>query len=213
MNHYRQCRETRARRRRQRIPQQTNVCLICTLLARHDKSISESSLAITSPLPATPQKTRTNQTHSLASSFDKIYSPQVNRRKGKARSKSVQFDLNRESKICDSPAAMPPPPSRPRTSSIGSMSSIGSISCYDEHFASGRTYRPRAESLDERKMPSPTFDNDPTVEIELRSPRPDETIERKVKHQLPFRKRSMSCSIIPNDNEKDTKGCDTIMEE
>jgi len=212
MNHYRQCRETRARRRRQRVPQQTNACLICTLLARHDKSISESSLAITSPLPPTPQKTRTNQTHSLASSFDKIYSPQVNRRKGKARSKSVHFESNREAKICDSPAAMPPPPPRSRTSSIGSMSSIGSISCYDEHFASGRTYRPRAESLDERKMPSPTFDNDPTVEIELRSPNSDETIElRKVQRQLPFRKRSMSCSIIPN--EKNTKGCDTIMEE
>jgi hypothetical protein len=217
MSHYRKCREARARQRRQgRLNKQTNACLICTLLARHDKTISESSLSIISPLPPIPQKTqkRANQTHSLSTSFDKIYSPQVNRRK--ARSKSVQFDLNRETKL-DSPIAMPPPPPRSRTLSVGSMNT--SMSCYDEHFASGRKYpfsmkhanRPRSESMEERKMPSPSFNNDPTVELELER-RFDESREtRKSQRQLPLRKRSVSCSLIPD--EKFTKGCDTIMEE
>jgi hypothetical protein len=220
LNHYRKCREERARQRRQaRFNQPNNFCLICTLLARHDKAISENSLAISSPLPTNSVSKRSNQTNTLSTSFDKIYSPQVARRK--ARSKSVQFDLHRETKSMDSPTAMPPPPPRSRTASIGSISHLDqedhSFSSVDKIpiLIKKDGYRPRAESLDERKLPSPCFENDPTVELELRmrSKTSNVAIDLGVRgesRQLPFRKRSVSCSLIPHSK---SSGCDTIMEE
>lgn len=225
LNHYRKCREERARQRRQaRLSQPNNFCLICTLLARHDKTISENSLAISSPLlQSNHQKRNTQPSNSLSSSFDKIYSPQVARRK--ARSKSVQFDLHRETKSADSPSAMPPPPPRSRTSSVGSIShfdqhSIGSSVTNIHSFLHQKDgmSRPRAESLDERKLPSPGFDNDPTVELELRlrsqSSSDVATMDMggRGNRQLPFRKRSVSCSLIPHGS-KSPNGCETIMEE
>jgi hypothetical protein len=225
LNHYRKCREERARQRRQaRLPQPSNnFCLICTLLARHDKTISENSLAISSPLPPNPpHQKRNNTSNSLSSSFDKIYSPQVARRK--ARSKSVQFDLHRETKSADSPSAMPPPPPRARTSSVGSIShldhhsiGIGSSVKSIHAFLQKDGSRPRAESLDERKLPSPCFENDPTVELELRmrsQSSSDVTMDigGRENRQLPFRKRSVSCSLIPHCS-KSPNGCETIMEE
>lgn len=217
LHHYRKCREERARQRRQaRFNQPNNFCLICTLLARHDKSISENSLAITSPLPPNSQR-RNNQTNSLSSSFDKIYSPQVARRK--ARSKSVQFDLHRETKCMDSPSVMPPPPPRSRTASVGSISHLDDTSFSSvremQSFLKKDGGRPRAESLDERKLPSPCFDHDPTFELELRmrsqtSNNISMDVGGRETRQLPFRKRSVSCSLIPNGK---STGCETIMEE
>lgn len=230
--HYRKCREERSRQRRQaRLPQpaNNNFCLICTLLARHDKTISENSLAISSPLlPNPPHPKRNNPSNSLSCSFDKIYSPQVARRK--PRSKSVQFDLHRETKTTDSPSAMPPPPPRSRTSSVGSIShhfdhddsSMGSSSVKKLYAFLQKQdgVRPRAESLDERKLPSPSFDNDPTVELELRMRSQSQSssdatmdIGGRENRQLPFRKRSVSCSLIPHHGSKSPNGCETIMEE
>lgn len=215
LSHYRKCREIRSRQRRQgRAAQTTEACLICTLLARHDKTISQNALSITSPiaqLPSSSQK-RNNQTNSLSTSFEKIYSPQVSRRK--PRSKSVQFDLSHESKTSDTPQSMPPPAPRTRTYSVGS---IGSVDSYDKLFSArryttGKENRPRAGSLDESKMPSPSYENDPTVEIEITSPSStDEISLTEVEKQLPFRKRSVSCSLMTS--HEGSKGCDTIMEE
>ncbi len=183
------------------------MCLICTLLARHDKSIS-NSLCIPSPKPPTPQKKRTEQSHGLSSSFDKIYSPQVNRRK--ARSKSVQFDLNREAKT----AGMPPPPPRPRTASVDSLPTLHQTASILRAlpFAGKDRIRPRAGSLDEKTRLSDTYENDPTVELELRSKPSNSCTELNyVNRQLPFRKRSVSCSVLPHQNS--SVACDTIMEE
>mmetsp|Transcript_19534 Transcript_19534/g.28531 ORF Transcript_19534/g.28531 Transcript_19534/m.28531 type:complete len:150 (+) Transcript_19534:476-925(+) len=148
----------------------------------------------------------------MASTYEKIYSPQVHRRK--ARSKSVQFDLY------DTKPSMPPPPPRPRTASVGSIPTYslqqqpnglplpprsGAIP-----FAEKNRSRPRAESLDESKRSSEeTFD--PTVEFELCATRSaEETLElRRVERQLPFRKRSVSCSLTY----EATPVCETIMEE
>ena len=171
-------------------------------------------MSITSPiaqLPSSSQK-RNNQTNSLSTSFEKIYSPQVSRRK--PRSKSVQFDLGHESKTGDTPQSMPPPVPRARTYSVGS---IGSVDSYDKLFSArrygtGKENRPRAGSLDERKMPSPSYESDPTVEIEITSPSStDEISLTEVEKQLPFRKRSVSCSLMAS--HEGSKGCDTIMEE
>ena len=124
----------------------------------------------------------------------------------------MQFDLHRETKSSDSPA-MPPPPPRGRTSSVGSISSLNQMVPFTSalSFVEKDRHRRRAGSLDERKMPTDSFGRDPTVELELRAQLPDETLElRRGEHQLPFRKRSVSCSLLPD--EKST-GCDTIMEE
>lgn len=185
--HYRKCREIRIRQRKRNGPQsnsqQTNFCLICTLLSRHDKGISEKStcLRVTSPLPSTPQK--------------------PGRRK--VRSKSVQFDLNRERKSFHSPGGMPPPPPR------SALTRVVPLDTFSINVKGGN--RPRGGSLDERRLNSDIRGHDPTVEMDLRANRSDETIElRPLERQLPFRKRSVSCSLIPD--EKST-GCDTIMEE
>lgn len=207
--HYRKCKELRIRQRRQKHTS-NNMCLICTLLARHDKSIS-NSLCIPSPKPPTPQKKRAEQSHSLSSSFDKIYSPQFNRRK--ARSKSVQFDLNREAKTAD----MPPPPPRPRTASVDSLPTLHQTASILRAlpFAGSNKdhYRPRAGSLDEKTRHTETYVNDPTVELELRSNKQSSNCAelKQVKRQLPFRKRSVSCSVLPH--QSTSSACDTIMEE
>lgn len=188
--HYRKCKEMRTRQRRQaRHAQQIKSCLICTLLARHDKGISEnfSSLRISSPLPITPHKTN---------------------RRTKARSKSVQFDLTpgikEKAKASYRPGAMPPPPPRSTLSRIVPLKN----SYHPFRLKDGN--RPRSGSLDERRLPS-DMGNDPTVELELRATASDDPLQLKpVQRQLPFRKRSVSCSLLPNEKPAD---CDTIMEE
>jgi len=205
--HYRKCKDMRMKQRRQK-QQTNNLCLICTLLSRHDKSIS-NSLSICSRVPTSTPKKRSEQSHGLSSSFDKIYSPQVRRRK--ARSKSVQFDLHREAKTGD----MPPPPPRPRTTSVdvASLPTLHQTASILQALQTGKGhYRPRAGSLDEKRRSQDTFGNDPTVEFELRAPLRTNDLEAKqVESQLPFRKRSVSCSVVPCG--KSPAACDTIMEE
>lgn len=98
---------------------------------------------------------------------------------------------------------MPPPPPR------SALTRVVPLDTFSINVKGGN--RPRGGSLDERRLNSDIRGHDPTVEMDLRANRSDETIElRPLERQLPFRKRSVSCSLIPD--EKST-GCDTIMEE
>lgn len=202
--HYRKCRELRAKQRRSRskLQQQTNVCLICTLLHRHDKSISDNALYISSPFPPTSSSTQI--------------------RKNKARSKSVSFDfdVHKETKIPDSPLAMPPPPPRSKTSISPCISSLtSSFSKVHPILVNGNS-RPRAESYDERSSRSSKTQIDPTVELEFLRARKgsmteDNLSEQDDGRQLPFRKRSVSCSILSSEHNTGVVcvNCETIMEE
>jgi hypothetical protein len=211
MAHYHKCKEMRIRQRLRRPictstsssthfqQPTTNFCLICTMLARHDKGISENpsfppsqSPRIMSPLPLPAGRRR------------------------KPRSKSVQFDLKPSSQEIGkvvghhSPKAMAPPPPRSSLSKVVPLTSRYN----NRSLKSIEGNRPRGGSLDERRLPSDIIaGNDPTVEMELRGTKSDESplnLHRSNSRQLPFRKRSVSCSVLSHQK---PRGCDTIMEE
>lgn len=187
LSHYRKCRETRAKQRKPRSKQQpqlqANLCLICTLLHRHDKSISDNALSITSP-------------YSCSNQYPHI-------RKNKTRSKSVSFDIDfhRESKTLDSPVAMPPPPPRSGTTFSSSVPSVTRPFLNIQPILVNGRNRPRAESYDERSSRLQKNQIDPTVELEFLKARKGSVAEENISedgegNQLHFRKRSVSCSLL-----------------
>lgn len=83
-----------------------------------------------------------------------------------------------------------------------------------------KNYRPRAESYDERSSRSPKTQIDPIVELEFLKARKGSMSEVDISehddgHQLPFRKRSVSCSILSSkpSTGMQSVNCETIMEE
>lgn len=235
LSHYRKCRESRARQRRQiRLRQQQlqepQFCLLCTLLSRHDRSVTEQitrsrqkSLPLTqSTCPTVPVGDVSAEAQMLMS-FRKQSSP---------NEESISSPSSQES--------MPPPPPRPRAISIGSHIPPTSNNFYrrvapltraadnDEAYnllnLSRKPCRLRAESFDERKRSSGDGPFDPTSEFELRTP-----VKKGIKHRIRLegdevlpseepgeqpwvRKRSVSCSILSPTLSK-LGACDTVMEE
>ena len=177
---------------KQQQQQQTNFCLICTLLARHDKEMTEHLKR----KKHEQQRQRRQQMHSitesdssteaaaiaLTSMFTLSYakSPTTSSHKTyniQSHTKTVQFNLNANTgENSHSDPHMPPPASRTRsrTSSMGSISSL--LRAAKVKNKRPINSRPRAESLDERRSLSSLsssntyLPNDPTLELELIKP-------------------------------------------
>ena len=236
LSHYRKCRESRARQRRQiRLRQQQvqepQFCLLCTLLSRHDRSVSErvtrsrqNSFASTQPICMKVPVGDVSAEAQMLMSFKK----QSNKNNGETTSSPSSKEI------------MPPPPPRPRAISIGShipptlnnnyrrvaplTRSADDDEAYNLLDLSRRPLRLRSESLDEGNRGSGKGPIDPTSEFDLRS-----SVNKGIKHRIRFegdevlpseepgelplmRKRSVSCSILsPNFSKLGT--CDTVMED
>ena len=234
LSHYRKCRELRARQRRQiRLRQQQvlepQFCLLCTLLTRHDRNVTEQT-----------KRSRQNSLSSAQSTRPAVIGD-VSAEAKMLMSFKKQTNSNEEQNSpTSSQESMPPPPPRPRAISIGSHIPPTSTNSYrrvapltrsaneDEAYnllnLSRKPVRLRAESLDERKGRCVTSSIDPTTEFDLCSP-----VKKGIKHRirmegddilpsedsgetLMMRQRSMSCSILtPTFSKAGT--CDTIMED
>merc|ERR1712232_1304587 len=117
-----------------------NFCLICTMLARHDKGISENPLfppsqspRIMSPLPLPAGRRR------------------------KPSSQEIGKVVGHHS-----PKAMAPPPARSSLSKVVPLTSRYN----NRSLKSIEGNRPRSGSLDERRLPTDIIaGNDPTVEM------------------------------------------------
>ena len=210
--------------KQQQKQQQTNFCLICTLLARHDKDVTEQM-----KLNRQQLHQQYNKSTSLPSTptFHNHRSPSP----ATKHNKTVQFDFS----------PVPPAP-RPRTESVGSISSLLRSTTRNYNRSA---IRPRAESLDEKRstfLSSSTSAYDPTLELELtNSAAALMTLSRNnfgghssslasestctgtsssdmnpsgnTTETLPFRKRSVSCSAVFNKSSPTRSFCETIMEE
>mmetsp|Transcript_16882 Transcript_16882/g.25229 ORF Transcript_16882/g.25229 Transcript_16882/m.25229 type:complete len:144 (-) Transcript_16882:477-908(-) len=85
------------------------------------------------------------------------------------------------------------------------------------------THRRRAESLDENKHRNFIVANDPTLEMELRhgaeggQSLDNNGVDSTDSEKLPFRKRSVSCSVVystsTSSHNVNNRSCETIMEE
>mmetsp|Transcript_15695 Transcript_15695/g.19138 ORF Transcript_15695/g.19138 Transcript_15695/m.19138 type:complete len:334 (-) Transcript_15695:104-1105(-) len=192
--HYRHCREkARQQRIQSRLKQskptkQTHFCLICTLLARHDKDVIE--------------QIHSSRCYRVPTTTSASFPPSIEEKKTQSLygNKTVKFDLNSESQVM----SMPPPP--PRLASAGSI-----LPLLRNPKIPRRKVRPRAESMDERKSQFAKDDVpvDPTIELELKSKsRSFDENNEKPTETLPFRKRSVSFNVFTS-----YRNCETIMEE
>lgn len=254
--HYKQCRENaRAQRKQSRImmnnklkgkqqqQQQTNFCLICTLLARHDKEMTERLRR-----KKHEQQQRRQQMHSIAETdssteaaaialttmFTSSYakSPTTsshNSYNSQTHTKTVQFNLNAntdENSLSDPHMPPPAPRTRSRTSSMGSISSL--LRAAKVKNKRPINSRPRAGSLDERRSLSSLsssniyLPNDPTLELELIKPTTTFDIpnhESNLDHSGNTQSdgvpfRKRSVSCSSTVSESPSRRfCDTIMEE
>lgn len=234
LSHIRKCRELRDRQRRQiRLRQQQvqgpQFCLLCTLLTRHDKNVTELI-----------KRSRQNSFSSTQSTCPAVVGD-VSAEAKMLMSFKKQTNSNEEQNSPpSSQECMPPPPPRPRAISIGShipptsnnsyrrvaplTRAAGKDEAYNLLNLSRKPVRLRAESLDERKGSNRTCPIDPTTEFDLRSP-----VKNSIKHrirmegddilpskdtgeQLMMRQRSMSCSILTPTFSK-SGSCDTVMED
>ena len=232
LSHFRKCRELRARQRRlirlrQQSVQGPQFCLLCTLLTRHDRNVTELT-----------KRSRQNSFSYTQSTCPAVIGD-VSAEAKMLMSFKKQTNSNEEQRSpSSSQECMPPPPPRPRAISIGShipptsnnsyrrvaplTRAVGKDEAYNLLNLSRKPVRLRAESLDERKGGSDSID--PTTEFDLRSP-----LKKSIKHrirmegddilpsedtgeQLMMRQRSVSCSIL-TPTFSQSGSCDTVMED
>lgn len=223
LTHYRKCREIRARQAGQYPKTQQHACLVCTLVARHAKSMFDVT---PSPVQRRPNRkhTITSMSNALdgrlsfqspASGYSMLPSPPPNSPTNDGNVAAfVESPEVMQDKFGGDPRIMPPPIPRfagAKSQKVNFIDGNVHISSLNERFSSPipplNTTRPRSDSL-----PAPQlYSEDYTALVQEERDQSSQRAHQQC--QQNGRRRSLSCGGISALGGTSPLGCETIHEE